>query len=148
MLLHLGDGDPRGRALAASSSTAGARPARAAANRATSWCTADRACTSRRAICASHAASRCASVGSAAPARPATVRRASALARRVFCAACWPSSQIVRLDGGFPWTVWYWPISAFSSGVSARDRELNKSITSWLTPPTSAPFPSARGTMA
>ncbi len=79
---------------------------------------------------------------------PATVRRASALVRRVFCAACWPSSQIVRLDGGFPWIFWYWPISAFSTGVSARDRELNRSITSWLTPPTSAPLPSSRGTMA
>ena len=79
---------------------------------------------------------------------PATVRRASALLRRVFCAACWPSSQIVRLDGGFPCALWYWLISAFSSGVSARDLELNRSITSWLTPPTSAPFPSMRGTMA
>jgi hypothetical protein len=42
-------------------------------------------------------------VGSAVPVCPATVRRASALVRRVFCAACWPSSQIVRLDGGLPW---------------------------------------------
>ncbi len=98
--------------LAASSSTAGARPACPAANRATAWCTADRACVSRCVVCASQAASRCAPVGSAAPACPATVRRASALVRRVFCAACWPSSQIVRLDGGFRWIVWYWPIRA------------------------------------
>jgi hypothetical protein len=52
------------RRLAASSSTAGASPACSAANRATSWCTADSACTSRRAVCASQAASRCAPVGS------------------------------------------------------------------------------------
>jgi len=133
--------------LAASSSTAGARPACAAANRATAWCTADSSWTSCRAVWASQAASRCGAVGSAVPACPATVRRASALVRRVFCAACWPSSQIVRLDGGLPWIFWYWLIRVFSSGVSARDRELNRSMTSWATPPTSAPLPSSRGTM-
>ena len=34
-----------------------------------------------------------------------------------------------------------------SSPVTATARELNRSITSWLTPPISAPLPSARGTM-
>ena len=148
MLLNLGDRIRAALRLAASSSTAGARMACSAANLVTSWCTADSALTSCRVVCASQAASRCASVGSSVPVCPATVRRASALVRRVFCAACCPSSHTVRLDGGFPCAVWYWPIRAFSPGVSARDRELNSSITSWLTPPTSAPLPSARGTMA
>jgi len=53
-----------------------------------------------RIVCVSHAASRCAARGSAAPVCPATVRRASAFVLLVFCAACWPSSQIVRLLGG------------------------------------------------
>ena len=88
--------------LAASSSTAGALAARAAANRATCSCTADSACTSRCTVCASQAASRCAAVGSSAPVRPAMVRRASLLVRRVFCPACWCSSHSVRLLGGLP----------------------------------------------
>ena len=80
--------------------------------------------------------------------RPATVRRASALVRRVFCPACWCSSQSVRLDGGLPCAVWYCRRAGSSSPVTATARELNRSITSWLTPPTSAPLPSARGTMS
>ena len=69
---------------------------------------------------------------------------------RPWCAGCSapPAGRAARSSA---WTAacraifWYWPIRAFSSGVSARDRELNRSITSWLTPPTSAPLPSARG---
>ena len=79
---------------------------------------------------------------------PATIRRAWALLRRVFCAACWLSSQIVRFDGGWPLALVYWSMSLASSGVMARFREENRSMTSLLTPPTSAPFPSARGTIA
>ena len=73
------------------------------------------------------------------------VRRASALVRRVFCPACWCNSHSVRLDGGLPCLSAYSCASRFSSPVTATARELNRSITSWLTPPTSAPLPSARG---
>ena len=134
--------------LAAASSTAGAAAARFVAYSATCSCTADRARTSRRTVCASQAASRCAAVGSAVPVCPAMVRRASALVRLVFCPACWCSSHSVRLLGGLPCLSAYSWASRFSSPVTATARELNRSITSWLTPPTSAPFPSARGTMA
>ena len=71
-----------------------------------------------------------------------------ALVRRVFCPACWCSSHSVRRDGGLPCTAWYSRASRSSSPVTATAREENRSITSWLTPPTSAPLPSARGTMA
>ena len=149
MLLHLGHRDPRGRALGRIIQHGRCTRRRAAAaNAATCSCTADSACTSRRAVWASQAASRCAAVGSAAPVCPAMVRRAWALVRRVFCPACWCSSHSVRRDGGLPCTAWYSRASRSSSPVTATARELNRSITSWLTPPISAPLPSARGTMA
>ena len=71
--------------------------------------------------------------GPAVPACPATVRRASALVRRVFCAACCPSSR----SSAWTATSRARPCTGRSEpsvpGVSARDRELNRSITSWLT---------------
>ena len=76
------------------------------------------------------------------------VRRASALVRLVFWPACWCKSHSVRLLGGLPCLPSYSCASRFSSPVTATARELNRSMTSWLTPPTSAPLPSARGTIA
>ena len=82
------------------------------------------------------------------PVCPAMVRRAWLLVRRVFCPACWCSSHSVRRLGGLPCLSAYSCASRFSSPVTATARELNRSITSWLTPPISAPLPSALGTMA
>ena len=110
-------------------------------------CTCDSAWISRRVVCVSHAAKRSSSVGSSLPVCPAMVRRASFLVRRVFCPACWCSSHRVRLLGGVPCAASYSSASRLSSPVIATARELNRSITSWATPPTSAPFPSSRGTI-
>ena len=100
---------------------------------------------SRAAVCASHAASR-----SASPASPPLpwILRAADFGRRVIAAACWSISHRVRFDGGCPYLRSYAAAIFSTSGVSAAVREENRSMTCWDTPPTSHPFPSARGTMA
>ena len=149
LLLHLGHRDPRGRALgriiqhgrvhARRARRRTARPARAprtarALRGARSGLPRRRAAAPRWVRRRRSARRWCAGPG--------------LLVRRVFCPACWCSSHSVRRDGGLPCTAWYSRASRSSSPVTATARELNRSITSWLTPPTSAPLPSARGTIA
>ena len=147
MLLHLGDGDPRGSALGVIQRGAYAHGALAGG--------VGRDLLVHRgqrldllAVCASHAASRCASFGSAAPVSPATAAAGLGFGTAGVLPGLLvqqpqrpPAGRLARTAG----TAW---ASRSSSPVTATARELNWSLTFWPTPLISAPLPSGRGTMA
>ena len=124
-------------------STSGRSRPSGAANARTATCTADRASTSRSVVRVSQASSSAPALRCGTPLRS---DRPCCLAFREASAASWAMAHKVRWLGSRPYRWRYSSAMRRTSGVICARRLEKASMTSWDTPPTSKPLPSARGT--